>query len=249
MENWPFLREGQLNKDRGWKQKQTNCSSEYSWEVEWLRAIQITRNRREGIVPLIPVRLSFILEQYCATCSVLDYIAECFEAESLKEVSLAAAAHFDRQTLIRVEKFSGLKKTLNNFNVQTKLWVVPVEQFQIMWKKRACELKIIRENRARVTSKFSHIAHTAGNSLSHTHTHTHGHAHTHKSSKSSPEEGALSKHGPWKCYGHIAKGWTHIHTCTHKCRHAVYHAKMLSNQSKKLGSTSQIVAHYHGNTV
>lgn len=172
MENWPFLREGQLNKDGGWKQKQTNCSSEYSWEVEWLRAIQITRNRREGIVPLIPVRLSFILEQYCATCSVLDYIAECFEAESLKEVSLAAAAHFDRQTLIRVEKFSGLKKTLNNFNVQTKLWVVPVEQFQIMWKKRACELKIIRENRARVTSKFSHIAHTARNSLSHTHTHT-----------------------------------------------------------------------------
>lgn len=129
VENWPFLREGQLNKDGGWKQKQTNCSSEYSWEVEWLRAIQITRNRREGIVPLIPVRLSFILEQYCATCSVLDYIAECFEAESLKEVSLAAAAHFDRQTLIRVEKFSGLKKTLNNFNVQTKLWVVPVEQF------------------------------------------------------------------------------------------------------------------------
>lgn len=51
----------------------------------------------------------------------MDYIAECFEAESLKEVSLAAAAHFDRQTLIRVEKFSGLKKTLNNFNVQTKL--------------------------------------------------------------------------------------------------------------------------------
>lgn len=178
MENWPFLREGQLNKDGGWKQKQTNCSSEYSWEVEWLRAIQITRNRREGIVPLIPVRLSFILEQYCATCSVLDYIAECFEAESLKEVSLAAAAHFDRQTLIRVEKFSGLKKTLNNFNVQTKLWVVPVEQFQIMWKKRACELKIIRENRARVTSKFSHIAHTAGNSLSHTHTHMAMHIHT-----------------------------------------------------------------------
>lgn len=41
----------------------------------------------------------------------------------------------------------------------------------------------------------------------------------------------------------------HTYTLAHKCRHAVYHAKMLSNQSKKLGSTSQIVAHYHGNTV
>lgn len=58
---------------------------------------------------------------YFGTNSVLDYIAECFEAQSLKEVSLAAAAHFDRQILIRVEKFSGLKKTLNNFNVQTNL--------------------------------------------------------------------------------------------------------------------------------